>query len=83
MIHADEICWQLALSPAPDLLAMSDEDLLVATLVEADAYRALCLAAIHALHDLTVQHDRLRAQHHGLIGAYRALRVQTVRPEAA
>jgi hypothetical protein len=47
------------------------------------AYRSLALAALDALHDLTVQRDRLREQHHRLLDEYRRLRESILRAEAA
>jgi hypothetical protein len=53
--------------------------------LEADvvAYRMLAQQAIHALHDVVLNRDRLRASHHRLLDEYRALRVQTLREDKA
>jgi len=75
-LRADEIEWELAPLPAPNLLAMSDEDRLVCAVREAEAYRLLAQQAIHELHDLTVRHDRLSDAHHRLSEEYRALRAR-------
>ncbi len=78
-ITADEICWALTEEPTTTI---DDDDLIVEALVEAAAYRQLAQRAIHTLHDLTVDHARLRNRHHRLLEEYRALRVRTRRPEA-
>lgn len=54
-------------------------DALIVTTADRDAYRILSHQAIHALHDLTRQRDRLREQHARLLDEYRSLRVQTMR----
>lgn len=80
-LAVSDIAW----APAPPHLecdATSDEDLLVATLVESDSYRQLAQCAIHELHDLRRELDRLRKKHHRLVEEYRALRVQTLRAAA-
>jgi hypothetical protein len=41
---------------------------------EVVAYRELACAAITAVHDLALQHARLRERHHRLIEQYRQLR---------
>jgi hypothetical protein len=67
-------------------LALSEAELLkrVASLeAEVAIYRELALQAIHALHDVTADRNRLRAQHHRLLDECRALSVQTRRQEAA
>jgi hypothetical protein len=46
-------------------------------------YRELAQAGMSALHDLTVERDRLREQHHRLIDEFRALRAHTMRTAAA
>lgn len=53
--------------------------------LEADvlSYRMLAQEAIHALHHLTVSHDRLRESHHRLIDEYRALREHILHEAAA
>ena len=48
---------------------------------ERDTYRELAQVAMHAIHDLTRERDRLRRQHHHLLGEYRAHRVRTM-PQA-
>lgn len=58
-----------------------DRDLLVEALVGAQSYRLLAQQAIHALHELTRSHERLREQHHRLLDEYRRLRAE--RREAA
>ncbi|MBI2187321.1 MAG: hypothetical protein HYU37_09430 [Acidobacteria bacterium] len=47
--------------------------------VERDAYRLVAVQALHRLHDMAQQLDRLREQHRRLGDEYRALREQTVR----
>lgn len=37
-------------------------------------YRSIALEAIHALHDVTMERDRLRARYHALLAERRALR---------
>jgi hypothetical protein len=66
----------------------SDDALMLHELVESlDAdvvsYRMLAREAIHALHHLTISHERLRESHHRLIDEYRVLRVQLLHSEAA
>lgn len=58
-------------------------DLLVEAVLDAQAYRTLAQEAIHALHDLTQRHDRLREQHARLREEYRCLRATTMRTTAA
>ncbi|MGE3957590.1 MAG: hypothetical protein AB7H96_12795 [Vicinamibacterales bacterium] len=55
---------------------MTDEDLLVETMLEAETYRTTAQTAARALHDLTVEHERLRVSHHRLLEVYRAERVR-------
>ena len=63
-LDADDIRWSLdVLDDEPNHLAMTDEDVLVSSLSEAESYRILAQRAIAALHDLTVKHDRLRETH--------------------
>jgi hypothetical protein len=62
-----------------EILALADENHYLrerVTSLEDDnaSYRELTCAAFDALHDLTRDHDRLRAQHHHLRDEYRALR---------
>ena len=47
------------------------------------AHQMLGQQAIHALHDLTVERDRLRQQLHRLIDEYRRLRAQIHEATAA
>ena len=77
-----EIRWTPAPVPTPDPLAMSDEDLLVNLIAEADAYRRLAQASFHALHDLQAEHDRHLRAHHRLVDEYRRLREQVLREAA-
>lgn len=58
-------------------------DRVVDLMIERDACRLLEQQAIHALHALTVERDRLRASHHRLIDEYRHLRAQTLREAEA
>jgi len=76
MLSASDIRWTLAPVPAPDPLGLSDEDLLVAALSEAESYRALAQVASALLADLRRSYERLREQHHRLINEYRAYRAQ-------
>jgi hypothetical protein len=46
--------------------------------VDVAAFSDLSRAAVHALHALTLDNDRLRAAHHRLIEAYRRLRARTM-----
>jgi len=56
-------------------------DLVIDALVDAEAellerlatYRTLAHEAVHSLHEVTADRDRLRAQHHQLLDEYRAL----------
>jgi hypothetical protein len=50
---------------------------------DVETYRALAQQAIHALHGLTVERDRLRDQHHRLRDEYRALREHLLQTVAA
>ena len=79
-VAAADIPWTLP--PAPDV-PHDPEDLLVEALVEAQSYRTVAQQAIHALHDLTQQHDRLRTSHHRLIDKHRRLRESILRAELA
>jgi hypothetical protein len=51
--------------------------------LDVHAYRELALQAIHALHDVTAERDRLRASHRQLHDEYRALREQLLRQAEA
>lgn len=67
---------------------LSDEAVLRAERIasleaEVISYRMLAQEGIHALHHLTVAHDRLRESHYRLIDEYRALRVQILHKAAA
>lgn len=77
-----EIRWTPAPVPTPDPLALSDEDVLVNLFAEADAYRRLAQAAVHALHDLQAEHDRHLRAHYRLLDEYRRLREQVLREAA-
>lgn len=78
-VNADAIAWTLA----DELPPASDDDPLVDALLEAQSYRLLAQQAIHALHDLTRERDRLREQHQLLLSEYRHLRESILRTEAA
>ena len=54
-LTASAILWTLPPIPAPDRLAMSDEDLLVALIGEGISYRSLALAALDRITDLHSQ----------------------------
>lgn len=54
-LTASDMCWEL--QPAP---AVVHVDVATDALLDAQAYRELAQAAIHWLHDLHQQHDRLR-----------------------
>lgn len=58
-------------------------DLVVELTVERDAHRLVAQQAIHALHALGNEHNRLQDRHRRLIDEYRALRVQLLRGAAA
>jgi hypothetical protein len=70
-----------------EMLADSEAELIdrvVDLMIERNAYRTLAQHAVHALHDMTIERDRLRTSQHRLINEYRPLRVKTLRqPEAA
>jgi hypothetical protein len=69
-----------------EMLALSEAELrdqIVRSEAKARIYRELAQAGIHQLHDLRLEHDRLREQHHRLIDEYRALRVQLLKDVAA
>lgn len=78
-LAADEIRWTPEPIPSPDPLVLTDEDLIVAALQDAEAYRTALQVAIHQLHNLTRQLDRLREQHQRLVAEYRYLRERTMR----
>lgn len=82
MLTAADISWQLPELPTEDRVG-DRADMLVNVLVEAQSYRVLAQQAVHALHGLTDQHDRLRKQHHRLVDEYRRLNGQPIRPKAA
>ncbi len=82
MLTAADIPWELQEPPADDL-PYDPEDLLVELLVEAQSYRTVAQQVIHALHDLTQQHDRLRASHYRLIDEHRRLRESILSAELA
>ena len=63
-LRADEIEWELAPLPTPNFLAMTDEDLLVCAVREAEVYRLLAQQAIHELAD---REHRLKAAHSTII----------------
>jgi hypothetical protein len=46
-------------------------------------YRELVQQALTVVHDVTIERDRLREQHHRLLDEYRHLRIQTMRQAAA
>lgn len=56
-----------------------DVEVVVDVIIDAQAYRLLAQQAIQALHDLTVDHDRLRRAHYRLLDEYRNLRVRVAR----
>jgi hypothetical protein len=69
-----------------EMLAADDAGLLeyIASLESTvQSYRELARAGIHQLHSLTRQHERLREQHHHLLGEYRRLREQLMAKVAA
>jgi hypothetical protein len=59
------------------------EEWLVEVLVEAQSYRCLAQAAIHALHRLTRDNHTLRQHHHELRDEYRGLRQRLLRDAGA
>jgi hypothetical protein len=84
-VAADEICW-VPFSDRPrrdERLGASGEDLLVEALREAQSYRELAQAAMHALHELRGERDYLRDARERLLDEYRRLREQILRSEAA
>lgn len=74
---ADHVVEILALDLA------SAEEQIVRRDADVEIYRLLAQSAIHRLHELTLQHDRLRDSHVRLINEYRTLREQTTLPAAA
>ena len=72
-VRGDAIRWTPFSDDEPGE-AVHDEDELVDALTEAQAHRELAQAAIHALHDVAVQHDLLRASHRRVSDDYRRLR---------
>ena len=81
MLTAADISWELRELSADDL-PHGPDDMLVDVLVEAQSYRTLARQAIHELHSLAQQHDRLRTSHHRLLDEYRCLREQIHRAAA-
>jgi len=67
----------LVIEMLADLEAESNEQI-VSLEANVRTYRDLAQAAIHELHDLTRERDRLRAAYHRLLDAYRHLRAQTM-----
>ena len=57
-------------------------DRVVDLTVERDAYRLVAVQAVHRLHDMAQQLDRLRDQHHRVQAEYRALRESIIIREA-
>lgn len=82
IVQASEIRWAPRLPRVPDTLGMSDEDLLVAALSEADAYRSMTQDVLRLLYGERRMHARLREAHHRLIDEYRRLRERTLRDVA-
>jgi hypothetical protein len=82
MLTADEIRWTPDVQAARESLALSDDDLLVATLAESDAYRLLAQLAIQAMHEQHAELRRLREARQRLVVEYRALRERTMREAA-
>lgn len=69
-----------------EMLVDSEADLLERPAhreADVDAYRLLALEAIHRLHDVTNQRNRLRAQHYRLLDEYRTLRARIMREAIA
>ena len=71
---AGEIRWTLAPAPAADVLALSDEDVMLAALVESDSYRNLSLSGVNALHQLHQEQSQLRSSHNRLLAEFRRAR---------
>jgi len=69
-----EIRWTPEPMPAADVLSMSDEDVMLAALVESDAYRNLSLSGVNALHHLHQDHRRVLLAHERLLAEFRHLR---------
>jgi hypothetical protein len=68
-------------SLALEMLADSEaemRDRLVHLEADIGAYRELARAAIHALHALRLELDRMRAAHHRLVDAYRRRHALTI-----
>jgi hypothetical protein len=65
-------------APEPDLLLLTERELLDVALSEARAYRELALAAVGTNHDLHRQLDRERAAHAALRDEYRSMRVRVL-----
>ena len=49
---------------------------------DVQAYRVLCQQSLRALHDVTVERDRLQEQHRRLVDEYRRLREYLLRVAA-
>ena len=79
LLVASDIRWTLAPPPVRNPLLLSDEELVVETLAEADAYRLLAQVALARIATLQRNLDRLREQHHELIDKYQAHRERAMR----
>jgi hypothetical protein len=73
-LRVEDIQWELTSTEAP----AADDDLLTATIIEAESYRTVAQQALHELHDLRVRHDHLSDRHRRLADEYRALRERTI-----
>lgn len=74
MVGATEIQWALEPLPTVDPLTLSDEDIIVTTICEADSYRRLAQQAIHQIRALQRELEDLRRRHARLHDDYRRLR---------
>ena len=82
MVQLEEMRWKPSLIEHAGILTMSDEDLIVHAVCEADAYREILRTALTELHRCRKTGARLREAHHRLIDEYRRLK-ERIRQEAA
>jgi hypothetical protein len=77
-LPASAICWELPAAPVSE-----SDDVITDAIVDAMSYRAIAQEALHALHRLTRQLDRLRQQHAELRAEYRDFRARVMREDRA